>query len=67
MNSLESINASLYRKIRSGKEFEKYFSKAACKPTFLGDGDTRFTLDQMKQWILKYQHHTLKLSKVLKI
>jgi hypothetical protein len=66
MNSLESINASLYRKIRSGKEFEKYFSKAACKPTFLGDGDTRFTLDQMKQWILKYQHHTLKLSKVLK-
>ena len=66
MNSLESINASLYRKIRSGKEFEKYFSKAACKPTFLGDGDTKFTLDQMKQWILKYQHHTLKLSKVLK-
>ena len=66
MSGIEALNKSLYRSIKSGKQYDKYFGKVSCKPTFLGEGVTTFGLQQMKHWATKYQYQTKQIAEVLK-
>ena len=61
-----SINSALHRKLKIGVEFDNLFPKVACKETLLGDGDTTFTLELMKNWATRYQGQTKKIAKRLK-
>lgn len=58
----KSINASLYRKIISGKEYDKYFPYSDCSSIKLAEGDTKVAIDNMALWAKKYKHHTNKLA-----
>lgn len=60
----ENVNIStvLKRKLKGGKEFDILMPRVNCKTTPLGDGDTFFTVDRMKDWIEKYRHQTAKLA-----
>ncbi|WP_407266619.1 transglutaminase-like domain-containing protein [Tenacibaculum maritimum] len=64
--SIASINKSLSRKIKINTKYDKYLVKTPCKSTFLGKYDTTGGMKQMKEWTLKHQNYTKKLSKVLK-
>ncbi|WP_435415051.1 transglutaminase-like domain-containing protein [Polaribacter aestuariivivens] len=66
MSSIASINKALYRQLKSGVQYNRYFGNVSCKSTFLGEGKTSFGLHQMKQWVLKYQNQTKKIANVLK-
>lgn len=65
-NSIEAINKALYRNIKSGNQYNKYFSAAPCKPTYLGDGVTSFGLQKIKELAKQYQDQTTGIAKVLK-
>lgn len=62
---MEDINAALQRKIKSGKQYNKYFEKVSCKPTNLGYGNTTYGLHQMQNWALKFQYQTEEIAKQL--
>ena len=66
MAGQQDISASLRRNLRSGKEYDKLIPTVKCESTPLGEGDTYFTVDQMRAWIEKYQHQTAKLAPVLR-
>lgn len=66
MSSIASINKALQRKLKSGTQYNRFFSDVSCKSTFLGEGKTSFGLEQMKHWVLKYQNQTKKIANVLK-
>jgi len=38
-----------------GAIYNALFSSSKCTPTFLGNGDTEFTINKMKDWVLKTQ------------
>ena len=67
MSYVKDVNASLYRKIKSGNQFDKYFSNNK-KDTivFLGNGLTSFGLEQMKNWTKQHSFQTKKIAKKLK-
>ncbi len=65
MSSIVSLNNSLHRQLKNGTQYNKYFSNVSCKSQFLGKGKTSFGLQQMKKMVLKYQHQTKKIAKVL--
>lgn len=50
------------RTLRSGNEYDRFFEKASCKPTYLGQNDTKFTVSQMKKWATKYSGQTKELA-----
>lgn len=60
----ENVNIStvLKRKLKGGKEFDILMPRVSCKTTTLGDGDTFFTVDRMKDWIEKFRHQTAKIA-----
>ncbi len=64
--SNEQINAELHRKIKSGKQYDRYMPFSDCSSVKLGDGDTKVAIDNMVMWSKKYQHHTAELSKLFK-
>lgn len=66
MNSLEQINNNLYREIKSGKEFDKYFPDVPCKSTFLEQTTSLGGLALMKLWSKKYSFQTSKIASFLK-
>lgn len=61
-----AINKSLQRNILDGSKFNKYFENVGCQSTYLGYDDTDFTLKSMKDWSVKYQYQTEKISRLLK-
>lgn len=62
MSNANAINAELYRKIESGKQYEKYMPFSDCSSVKLADGDTKVAIDNMAKWANKYRHHTKKLA-----
>lgn len=62
----DAINTALYRPLKNGDPFNKLFPKVSCTPTFLGSGNTTFTLEQMKNWAHKYKAQSQRISKKLK-
>lgn len=66
MNTVAVINTYLSRPLKSGRQFDRYFSKSPCKSTFLTKGTTTDGLKQMVNWVKKHQHQTIQLSKKLK-
>jgi len=60
----ENVNIStvLKRKLKDGKEYSKLIPRVSCNTTPLGDGDTYYTVDRMKEWIEKFRHQTAKLA-----
>lgn len=56
------ISTVLKRNLKGGKEFDILMPRVRCKTTPLGNGDTFFTVDRMKDWIEKFRHQTAKLA-----
>ncbi|GET48829.1 hypothetical protein RCZ02_16600 [Capnocytophaga felis] len=63
MSNAESINKSLYRPLLSGIRYDAYMPFSDCSSVRLGEGDTSFSIAKMKEWALKYRHHTERLTK----
>ena len=63
MSSAESINKSLYRPLLSGIRYDAYMPFSDCSSVKLGEGDTSFSIAKMKEWALKYRHHSERLTK----
>lgn len=62
----EQINQILYRSLKSGIEYNRYFSKSECKVTPLAKGNTKVALSKMKLWANKYAHQAKNIAQVLK-
>ena len=58
----KSINAELYRPLKSGKEYDYLMPFSDCSSVKLAEGDTKVAIDNMAYWAKKYQHHTKKLA-----
>ncbi|MGB7841160.1 MAG: hypothetical protein WBL21_00105 [Salinimicrobium sp.] len=65
MAGKQDISTALKRQLRSGKEYDKLMPAVKCESTPLGEGDTFFTVDQMRAWIEKYRWQTAKLALAL--
>jgi len=50
--SKSALNITLQRPILDGDKYNALFSFSKCTPTPLGNGDTKFTITQMKQQVL---------------
>lgn len=59
----EGVNYLLKRTLQSGKQYNRYFSKSSCTPSYLGASDTAFTVTQMKKWAYKNVGQTAELAK----
>lgn len=66
MSNKGVINNALYRPLKSGNNFNKYIPTSTCKSTFLGEGDTFFSMDGIKENILKNHSQVSKLAPILK-
>ncbi|SFB72190.1 hypothetical protein SAMN04487907_101257 [Zunongwangia mangrovi] len=58
-------NASLKRNLKPGKQYEKLIPAVSCASTDLGQGDTFHTVDEMRDWIIKYAWQTKELAALL--
>lgn len=63
--TIQDINQQLYRPLLNGSQYDKYFSTSDCKPKYLGTGDTKIVLKQMKRWAKQHQHQTQDLADAL--
>lgn len=61
MNAVE-INQALYRPLLDGGRYGLLLPHSDCSSVFLGNGDTKFNIDNMRETAYKYQHHTEKLT-----
>lgn len=52
--SQDEINAILFRKIKSGLEFDRLIPKTTCQSTYVGDGMTDFSMKQMAEVVHEY-------------
>ena len=62
MAGKQDISTALKRQLRSGKEYDKLMPAVKCESTPLGEGDTFFTVDQMRAWIETFRWQTAKLA-----
>ncbi|WP_338731757.1 transglutaminase-like domain-containing protein [Mangrovimonas cancribranchiae] len=62
---IEAVNQSLKRPIKSGKKYEKFFPNASCERTFLGSGNTDFSLEKMQEWTLQHVDQAKAIAKHL--
>jgi len=53
--SKSALNSTLQRPILEGTMYSALFSSSKCTLTDLGKGDTEFTINKMKEWVLKSQ------------
>ncbi len=60
--SNEQINAELHRKIKSGKQYDRYMPYSDCSSVKLAEGNTKVAIDNMVMWSNKYAQHTKNLS-----
>lgn len=61
-NNKGNISTALKRNLSDGKEYSKLIPPVRCERTRLGEGDTFFTVDAMKDWVEKFSHQTAKLA-----
>ncbi|MBE7690690.1 hypothetical protein [Tenacibaculum piscium] len=58
----KSINATLYRPIKSGVKYDALMPFSDCSSTKLAEGDTKVAINNMAIWSRKYKHHTKKIA-----
>lgn len=63
---MSDFDAMLWRPIKPGKEFDSLIPKSKCQTTYLGDGQTDFSINKMEQLVLDHATQTEKLAIVLK-
>jgi|GEM_PF-1059012 len=51
--SKSALNRTLQRPILDGTMYNALFPSSKCVSTFLGDGDTEFTINTMKNWVIE--------------
>lgn len=56
------INNALHRPLTGGNSFNKYIPSSTCEKSYLGEGDTFFSMDGIKANILKNYTQTAKLA-----
>ena len=59
---MNNVDATLYRPIKKGDQYNKYFAGSGCEVQYLGKGDTSFHVKKMKLWANKHAHHTKKIA-----
>ena len=60
---IATINKTLYRPLKSGTNYNKYFVKSSCTPTRLNTGNTKVAISEMAKWVKKYSSHTAEIAK----
>lgn len=60
------INSALYRPLLGGLQYSKKIPPSTCKSTYLGSGDTFFSMNGIKANILKNHSQTAKIAPLLK-
>ncbi|WP_370408835.1 hypothetical protein [Tenacibaculum dicentrarchi] len=58
----KSINASLYRPIKSGVKHDALMPFSDCSSIKLAEGDTKVAINNMAIWSRKYKHHTKNIA-----
>tara|TARA_R110002074_G_scaffold86875_7_gene191855 strand:- start:22450 stop:24387 length:1938 start_codon:yes stop_codon:yes gene_type:complete len=56
------VNFLSKRPLNDGQQYNRYFQNSSCKPSYLGNNDTAFTVAQMKIWAYKNAKQTKQLS-----
>lgn len=56
------IDSALFRPIQSGTTYNTLMPKSNCKSTYIGAGDTDFSMNGIKAHIEKYNNQTAKIS-----
>lgn len=64
--SKDLVNKSLERPLKSGKAYDKLIPSSRCESTFLGNGDTYYSIDQISAFIENYHDQVKSLSDKLK-
>lgn len=64
--NVATLNNLLYRPLKDSKEYDKFFKKTNCKSSFVGNGNTDYGIDQIKEVVLKYNYQTKKIASILK-
>jgi hypothetical protein len=64
--TVQQINTMLYRAIKPGTQYNRFFSSSSCKVVPLAVGNTEVALNKMKVWAKKYAHQGKKVAKELK-
>jgi hypothetical protein len=59
------IDNLLQRNILGGQEYEPLFPEVSCDKTNLGNGNTFDTVRMIKQMVIKYNHQTTEVAKLL--
>ncbi|RUT67540.1 hypothetical protein D0817_25915, partial [Flavobacterium cupreum] len=59
------IDNLLQRNILGGQEYEPLFPRVSCDKTKLGNGNTFDTVRMIKEMVVKYNHQTKEVAKVL--
>ena len=62
MAKQDGISTLLKRTLKDGKEYDRLIPRVKCERTNLGEGDTFFTVDAMKDWVETYAFQTAKLA-----
>lgn len=51
--SKSALNTSLQRTLKKGTQYNALFLASSCEPVSLGKGDTKYGINQIKEWILE--------------
>ncbi len=59
---MPTIDTMLRRPLKNGANFSPLMPYSSCEVSYLGKGDTYFSMDIIEEYIKKYTHHTKKLA-----
>ncbi|NQY07582.1 MAG: hypothetical protein HRT68_15645 [Flavobacteriaceae bacterium] len=62
MSTPKEINIALFKPLKSGRKYDKYFSYSDCTYQYLGHGYTDFSIKSMINYINKFNDHTEKIA-----
>lgn len=62
---MQEIDVMLYRKLRSGKEFETLIPKSSNTITPTGYGDTSYSISEMQDMVKEYSYQLEKVARIL--
>ena len=65
MARTQDISVALKRKLEPGKKYDKLIPAVRCATTDLGEGDTFHTVEEMRDWIIKYSWQSARLAPLL--
>lgn len=64
-NGMSDFDRMLWRQLQSGDRFDHLLPRSTCQSSYIGEGYTDYSIDQMQNIVNQYAHQTEKLSKVL--